>query len=103
MTKLENAVFEAYRLIEPETIAVLTRSVKFRVQLYVARGGCLSGMLLKNVVGEQRPSWNHFVRLTSTQLFQRLNEDKKTDMVMRRGLTSGDSLPSFHICEVVSC
>ena len=35
--QLQGAVFDAYQNIEPSTIAILTRSVKFRVQLCIAR------------------------------------------------------------------
>ena len=41
--QLEGAVFEAYRNIEPRTVAILTRSVKFRVQLCLAREGKFIG------------------------------------------------------------
>ena len=41
--QLEDAVFDAYRSIEPRTIAILTRSVKFRVQLCIAREGKFVG------------------------------------------------------------
>ena len=41
--QLEGAVFDAYRSIEPRTIAILTRSVKFRVQLCIAREGKFVG------------------------------------------------------------
>ena len=41
--KLEDAVFDAYDRIKPETIAVLTLSVKHRVQLCVARRGGFVG------------------------------------------------------------
>ena len=41
--ELEEAVFEAYENVKPETIAVLTLSVKFRIQLCVARHGLFVG------------------------------------------------------------
>ena len=41
--QLEGAVFDAYRSIERRTIAILTRSVKFRVQLCIAREGNFIG------------------------------------------------------------
>ena len=41
--QLQGAVFDAYRNIEPRTLAILTRSVKFRVQLCIAREGGFIG------------------------------------------------------------
>ena len=41
--ELENAVFDAYNLIEPRTIAILTMSVKYRIQLCAARYGGFVG------------------------------------------------------------
>ena len=41
--QLEPAVFEAYDRIEPRTIAILTLSVKYRVQLCLARQGGFVG------------------------------------------------------------
>ena len=41
--QLEPAVFEAYDRIEPRTIAILTMSVKYRVQLCLARQGGFVG------------------------------------------------------------
>ena len=41
--QLEGAVFDAYRSIEPRTIAILTQRVKFRVQLCIAREGKFVG------------------------------------------------------------
>ena len=41
--QLEEAVFEAYNRIKPETIAVLELSVKHRVQLCIARRGGFVG------------------------------------------------------------
>ena len=41
--QLEGAVFEAYERIEPQTIAVLTRSVKYRIQLCLSRGWSFVG------------------------------------------------------------
>ena len=35
--------FEAYERIEPQTIAVLTRSVTYRIQLCLSRGGSFVG------------------------------------------------------------
>ena len=41
--QLENAVFEAYDCIEPRTISILTLSMKYRIQLCVARQGGFVG------------------------------------------------------------
>ena len=41
--QLQGAVFDAYQNIEPRTIAILTQSVKFRVQLCIAREGKFIG------------------------------------------------------------
>ena len=41
--QLENAIFEAFDKIKPETISILTRSVKYRIQLCIARGGLFVG------------------------------------------------------------
>ena len=43
LDQLEEAVFEAYNAIEPKTIAILTMSVRFRVQLCIERNGKFVG------------------------------------------------------------
>ena len=41
--QLESAIVEAYEKIKPETISILVRSVKYRIQLCIERGGLFVG------------------------------------------------------------
>ena len=52
--QLEPAVFEAYDRIEPRTIAILTMSVKYRVQLCLARQGGFVGDALDECCHRER-------------------------------------------------
>ena len=92
--QLEKAVFEAYRLIEPETIAVLTRSVKFRVQLCVARGGLFVGDALEECCRRAKAELEPFCSVDIHSIiptFERGQEDGHGD---EEGTDIG-RLPSF--------
>ena len=62
--ELETAVNEAYREVEPRTIAILTLSVKYRIRLCVARHGGFVGDAIEECC---RPARVEFDGLTTIQ------------------------------------
>ena len=69
LQQLKTAVFDVYQTIEPRTIAILTRSVKFRVRLCIARNGGFVGDALDENCRRAKEEFDAATRLPSFSVF----------------------------------
>ena len=94
--QLENAVFEAYGRIEPRTIAVLTLSVKYRIQLCIARQGGFVGDALDECCRRANVELDSSTTLQPVSIIQTTMEFGRTaDEETRGGDGILSRLPSF--------
>ena len=92
--QLENAVFEAYERIEPQTIAVLTKSVKYRIQLCLERGGSFVGDALDECCRRAKAELEPFCSVDIHSIITPIEEDYQNDDGPEEGTGVG-TLPSF--------
>ena len=76
--QLANAVFEAYERIKPDTIAVLTLSVKHRVRLCIARQGGFVGDALDECCRRARVEFNASTTLQLVSITPAMTQFERT-------------------------
>ena len=92
--QLERAVFEAYERIEPQTNAVITRSVKYRIQLCLSRGGSFVGDALDECCRRAKAELEPFCSVDIHSIITPIEEDYQNDDGPEEGTGVG-TLPSF--------
>ena len=92
--QLENAVFEAYEKIKPETIAVLTRSVKYKIQLCIARGGSFVGDALDECCLRAKAECEALSSIDVHSIIVPMVQDRESGDSSEEG-DSETTLPSF--------
>ena len=96
--QLEEAVFDAYQNVKPSTIAILTLSVKYRIQLCIARNGGFVGDALDECCRRAKEEFEGSTRIQTMPitLEQRPDaQDAEQEDVNSRQNDIRQSLPSF--------
>ena len=92
--QLENAVFEAYERIEPQTISILIRSEKCRIRLCPARGGAFVGDALDECCRRAKAESDSFSSIDIHSIIVPMVQDQESEDSSEEG-QSVAKLPPF--------